>query len=196
MLKWALDKLQHARAASMAKDIIKRDLELINQVGGADRLCMSYIDYYHGDRERLIRLRCGRLKDDEKMFPASAVRNAAIHSMMNAKLKIEGGAADSGTESMLKIAEKSFVLSFLHIEKSDLAHVKEDELGAALEQSMAIVLQTQDTMAAYSILPHKKVCDERLRQGEEALEAWRRYDPHDFTFGCDVEIKTSEKGQG
>lgn len=191
MLKWALTKLNAARTVNYAADTMKRDVGIINAAGGSDKVCLAYVHYYLTDRERLIRLRCGMLKEDERKFPRSVIATAAINSMMKARRQIADGHDDEMTANRLKIAEEAFGLSWLQIEDEDLVHITVEERQTAARRSMEILLDTQDTMKAYSVLPYKKVCDERYRKGQEALESWRQHDPYDFTFLVDVEIKTS-----
>lgn len=186
-------KLKSVRAANLARSTIEEDIEIINAAGGSDRVCMGYVDYYHSDRERLIRLRCGLPSDDDKKLPRSVVGTAAINSMMMARRQIADGHDDEVTANRLKIAEEAFSLSWLHIDDGDLDHVSDEEKKEAFGRAAQVMLETQDSMKALSVLPHKKVCDDRYRKGQEALEAWRQHDPYGFTFLVDIEIKTAPR---
>lgn len=180
MFGWVREKIAKASAQNQVKNDLGDAVEAIKKSGGADRIVLAYVDHFSKNDEKMARFRCGLLKPDEYPMHRMLISTAAINSIMAARRDIEKNAEDDIAEKRLNIAEYAFLLSWLHLEERDTEHITSEEIDAAVKRSFDVLMETQDVKRAYAVMPHKKVADERMKQGEEALEKWRVADVRTF----------------
>jgi hypothetical protein len=152
MLGWLKQKMANAIAERQVENDMADAVRIIKKHGGSDAFCAAYVQYLHKDKVRLSRFRNGLMKPEEYPLPRNVIATAAINSMMAARRDLRTFPDNEDFRNRLKIAEHAFLMSWLHLDD--------------VEQ----------------VLFQKDVADERFRQGEQALENWRKADIDKFPF--------------
>lgn len=186
MLGWLKDKIVKASAERQVKSDVGDSMTVIKKHGGADRIVMAYLDYFAKNEERMARFRCGRLKPEEYPMDRMLIATAAINSIMAARRDLRNSPGDEHADARLKVAEQAFLLSWLHLEVSDIEHITEEEIKVAIDKSFHILMETQDFKKAYAVFPHRNVADERMRLAHEALAKWREANIDTFPFNVPI----------
>ncbi|TIU90564.1 MAG: hypothetical protein E5V74_00180 [Mesorhizobium sp.] len=85
-------------------------------------------------------------------------------------------------KARLGLAEQAFLLSWLHLEEQDIARITPEEFSAGVERTFSVMRKTQNASQIYSAMPHRKIADERMKLGREALAKWQATDVRSFQF--------------
>lgn len=181
MLGWIKTKIAEALAENNIRNETASVMKAIDKCGGADKIVFAYVDYFAKNDEKMARFRNGCLKSEEYPMKRIMIGTAAIKSIMAARLDLAADPNDEDAKSRLSLAEYAFLLSWLHLEEKDIAHITQGEIDAATKRFLDVMSETQDVKQAYAVMPHRKVADERMQLANEALSKWRATDVSSFS---------------
>ncbi|RUU14381.1 hypothetical protein EOD23_01130 [Mesorhizobium sp. USDA-HM6] len=182
MLGWLKDKLDKGRADKQVRDEMAAAVGAITKFGGADRVVWAYVNHFLDDRDKMDRLLNGLLRPTEYPVKRMLISFAAINSIMAARRDLEVDPHDDDAKTRLGLSEQAFLLSWLHLDEKDTEHIGLGEIDAGMVRAFTMMQQTKDADRIYSAMPHRKVADERLKLGREALAKWQATDVTDFQF--------------
>jgi len=183
---WIKNKIANVSAENNVKNEMAEAMEAIKKYGGADRIVLAYVEYFSKNDEKMARFRSGFLKPEDYPMKRILISTAAINSIMAARRDLGANPNDETAKSRLTIAEHAFLLSWLHLEEKDIAHISQEEIDVAIKRSFDVLMETQDVKRAYAVMPHRKVADERMRLANEALAKWRTADVNSFPFSVPI----------
>ncbi|RWK14790.1 MAG: hypothetical protein EOR43_32255 [Mesorhizobium sp.] len=182
MLGWLKDKLARGSAEKQVRDQMAAAVEVIKKSGGADRLVWAYVNYFLKNEDKMDRLLNGLLKVDEYPTKRMTISFAAINSIMAARRDLAVNPGDEDAKARLGLAEQAFLLSWLHLEEKDIARITPEEFNAGMERTFRVMQKTRDPSQIYSAMPHRKIADESMQLGREALAKWQATDVRSFKF--------------
>lgn len=182
MLAWLKDKLARGATEKQVRDEMAAAISAITKYGGADRVVWAYVDYFLNNEDKMDRLLNGLLKANEYPTKRMTISFAAINSIMAARRDLEVNLHDENAKARLGIAEQAFLLSWLHLEEQDIARITPEEFSAGVERTFGVMQKTRNASQIYAAMPHRKIADERMKLGREALAKWHATDVRSFQF--------------
>lgn len=185
MLGRIMQSFRSASAEKKLKQELKFNIDVINQVGGSDIFCLSFMTRIMNDRNLNNKLIFGLAREDDIKATHSMASFAGINSMMKARKELTDGHDEEEIKLRLTIAEKTFFLSWL-IPSVDIRNILDSQANMDYILKLKDIHITKENIDIINSLPHKQWADERLEIAESSLEKWRSADPYEFTFSVKV----------